>query len=373
MPENSTEETNGLHYFIGLVIKHIKVLIVLYLVVGITSVTILMIIPKWYKSSATVVILEDNNSQLSGMLSQFSAFGLGNLGGGINVETYIEYAQTKKMYNRLIEEFDLSTIYETETKEDTYDKIFESISIADNENQTFTVSYIFKEDPILARDIVEFILIELDKISLEVDRAQASNFRGYIENYYNQTKARLTADEDSLIAFQRKTGIYELTSQIEATILGIAELEKQKVSLEVERSYLTQSLFDDSRILDLNNRIEAIESQLSNFDNQEFLSLLSLETLPDEGADYLRLFRDIEVGSQVSEFLRLQYEQAILDEQKISSNLYVLDPPQVAEKKYKPRRAQSLFIVMFFTGMVSFFMLGVYDYINKNIHLFMKA
>lgn len=359
------EAESSLFYFLRLVISYWKPLLITYFVVGITTVIILLVIPKWYKSEATIVILEENSSPLTNVMSEFASLGFG-LGSANNVETYIEYIHTAKMYDRLIEEFDLDEVYETKFKEDTYDAIFSNIGVADNENLTFTISYIFEENPVMAKEIVEYIYKELDQITLEVDKAQASNFKNYIEGYYKATKDQLKADEDSLIRFQKQTGILNLNAQVEATIQGIADLELQKVALEIEKNYIEKSFQNSSRIDETQNKIEAIADKIDELTKNQNIALLAIDNLPQKGADFLRLQRDITVGSEVSEFLRLQYEQALLDEQKINSNLYLVDPPQVPQKRFKPARTRALIIVMFFTFVLSLVLIRIHSFYKMN-------
>lgn len=369
--KDNVEVESSFFFFLRLIISNWKLLFFTYLTVGILTVVILLLLPKWYKSEATIVILEDNSSPLSGVLSQFSSFGFG-LSGGTNVETYIEYIHTAKMYDRLINHFNLKEVYKTEAKEDTYDKIFSSLAISDNENRTFTISFAFEEDPLMPKEIVEFIFQELDKITLEVDKAQASNFKVYLEDYYLNTKNKLRADEDSLIRFQKKTGILDLSTQVQATLTGIADLEKQKISLEIEKRFIQKSLANSSASTEIDNKIQSINEQLEALNSDNYTALVSLEKAPDKGANFLRLARDIEVGSQVAEFLRLQYEQAVLDEQKINSDLYLLDPPQVAEKRFKPARSRILFVTMFFTVLISLLLIRVKEYYKVNKSSFME-
>lgn len=361
MQEINTEQENSALYFLRLILQNWKLLFLTYFLVGVTTVIVLLLLPQWYRSSATIVILEENTSPLSGVLNNISSFGLG-IGGGTSVDTYMQYVRTKKMYDRLITQFNLQEEYESVTKEDTYDIISENLSVSDNENTTFTISYAYKEDPEKSTEIVNFIFNELDKIALEVEKAQASNFKNYIEQYYFQTNRKLTSYEDSLIVFQTKTGIIDLESQVEATVLAIAELEKQKIALQIERNVKAQTINDSSRLKEIDTKINSLLSEIDNLNTSSNKTILALDNLPESSADYLRLIRDIRITTQVTEFLRLQYEQALLDEQKINSDLYLLDPPQTPEKRFKPARTKSLVIVMFITVVISLIMIRLFDF-----------
>lgn len=350
--ENNKKEESSFLFFLRLVISNWKLLLGTYALVGIITVIILLVIPKWYQSEATIVIMEENNSSISNVMSEFSNLGLG-LGTSGNVETYMQYLNTHKMYDRLIERFNLGEEYETKFREDTYNAIFENMNVVDNENRTFTVSYSYKEDPQKAKEIVQFLYEQLDQIALEVDKAEAANFRKYIENYYNELQSQLKTDEDSMARFQSRTGLLDLETQLEATITGLAELEKERITLEIEANYLRDGVQGSSRLGEIESRIQAINDKIRELRQNQNNTFVALDHIPQQGADFLRLQRDIMVGEKVAEFLRLQYEQALLDEQKINSNLYMVDPPQVPQKKSKPQRTKILFVVMFFTVVFS--------------------
>ena len=215
----------------------------------------------------------------------------------------------------------------------------------------------------MAQEIVEFIVEQLQKISLEVDKAQAKEYRTYIEGYYLSTKQKLRDDEDALVDYQELTGILELETQARATIEGIADLEKQRIALQIEKDVIQNMLNSPSSVSEVNAQISAIDTLLATLNNTDYKALVSLQTLPENGAEFLRLKRDITVGSQVAEFLRLQYEQALLDEQKISSNFYVIDQPYVPEKRFKPARTKLLFMIMSLTFFSSLILVRIKEYV----------
>lgn len=351
--EQNREQESSFLFFLRLVITNWKFLLITYFTVGIITVIILLLVPKWYKSEATVVILEENKSPLTSLLSEFSSLGLGIGAGKGGVDTYFGYLNTKKVYNRLIEEFNLDEVYESNYKEDVYDAIRDNLSTIDNEDNTFTISYTYKEDPEKAFKIVHYLFEELNKITLEVDQAQASHFRTYIENYYNEVKTQLKASEDSLSRFQSKTGLLDLESQIEYSVQSLINLEQQRINFEIQKEYLSGISENNSQVPAIENQISVISSKIEELKNQPNNTILALDILPEIGMEFLRLQRDILVGEKVAEFLRLQYEQALLDEQKINSNLYLIDPPQIPQKKYKPQRVKILIVVMFLTVTLS--------------------
>jgi len=80
--------------------------------------------------------------------------------------------------------------------------------------------------------------------------------------------------------------------------------------------------------------------------------ILAVNDIPELGKKYLFLQRDIEVQKTIYQLLMQQYEQAKIQEAKDSPTIQVLDPPSLAQKRTKPKRA----IIVITSAIVSFFL-----------------
>jgi len=331
------------------------------------TVITLFILPHWYRSTATVIILEERGpGGMATALSEALPFNIGGL-GGINTDRYIQFTKTKKLQDRVIDRFNLSEVYETSFAEDTYEAFNNNFYIFDNDNNTFDIAYSFKNDPARSAEITNYIYEVLNDIALEVDKAQASNFREYLEMYLDSQERKLQETREEMIQFQNESGIINLPVQVEATVEALASFEVSRTEILLQIEYLRNVVSEDSRDLrNLQQRYEVYNKQIENLRARQNMPLLAIEGLPERAALYLELQRDIVVGEQVTEFVRVQYEEALIEEQKISSNLYLLDPAQIPEKRFKPQRARTLVIVMFLTVLFSLVYIRAEDYYREN-------
>ena len=66
--------------------------------------------------------------------------------------------------------------------------------------------------------------------------------------------------------------------------------------------------------------------------------LLAFEDVPDLSLRYARLLREVEIQNQIMQIILPQYEQARMEESKNVPSLQIIDEPQIALNKTKPRR-----------------------------------
>lgn len=361
-----TEESN-FFYFLRLVSRNWKKLLLLYFIVGLVTVVTLLIIPHWYRSTATVVILEERGvAGMASALSEALPFNIGGL-GGINTDRYLQFTRTKKLQDRVIERYNLKEVYEAQFAEDAYEAFKDNFYIFDNDNNTFDLAFAYKNDPEKAAEITNFIFEVLHDIALEVDKAQASNFREYLERYLRSQEQQLQETRDEMIRFQTETGIINLPAQVEATIEALASYEVSRTEVLLQIEYLKGVVTENNRELrNLQKRYEVFSDQIEALQAEQNMPLLAIEGLPERAAGFLELQRDILIGEQVTEFVRVQYEEALMEEQKVSSNLYLLDPAQVPQKRFKPQRTRTLVIVMFFTVLFSLVYIRAEDYYSEH-------
>lgn len=360
---------SSLYFFLKLILGNWRKLFLLYFVVGVITVITLFIIPEWYKGTATVVILEEKGATgLNSALTNMIPLGLGGFGGA-DTERYIQFVRTKKLMDQVIDKYDLFEVYESKFVEDAYSSFNENFQIYNNDNNTFNISFLYKNDPEKAAEITNYIFEVLDGIALEVDKAQASNFRNYLGNYLQNQESKLEQNREKLIDFQHLTGIFDIQRQIEATITSLAELEITRTEVRIQLEYLRVATSENSsEFKNLKTRLDVLNNEIDLLRKSQELPLIGLDELPEKAAEFIQLTRDIFIGEKVTEFIRLQYEESLIDEQKVSSNLYLLDPAQVPEKRFKPQRTRTLIIVMFFTVLISLIYLRLehFYYTNKS-------
>ncbi len=348
--------------FLETILKYKKLLIYTFFSAVILSLIISFLLPLWYRSSAKVFFPE----QSGGLNIDMSAV-LGNVPIDLGMQGVLGNERLNSIFGSrvflddVIDKFQLQEVYEQEYRFKTREMLTDNISTEMNyDDQSITVSFDYKGDPQKAYEICTFMLNKANEMNIEIQSKEARNNRSFIEAAYNKAQNRIKALEDSLHQFQQKYNVFLLDEQITATVEAQATQEAQLMEIRIQYDYLSRVLDKNSpKLRDLKIQIEVAEKELNKrqFSTPDYSVLLPLKKVSLHAFTYYRLKRELEIGAKVLEFLTPQYEQAKIKENQSQPSFVILDPPDVPEYKYKPKRA---FVVI---GATGFIMLLMFIYI----------
>lgn len=329
------------------------------LVVGINSVVILvtiiylLLITPWFRSSSKILISANSKSDLMGALSSAIPFNIGGLNSDVEAERFIGYLRSRKIQGPIIEKYNLQKVYEKTTIDDTYLELNGNLFVFNNDDGTLTIVFDYKGDPQLAAQINQSFIDGLSSLVLDLENQSTRNHRQFLEKSYLEIRSITEAFEDSLVNFQKETKVFEPETQLKKSIEAYADLEAEKIKLFIEKEVIEAKLFSSGRVDEIESQIKVLSSVLKNrlSGNQTDDASLSVISIVDNSKDFYRLFRTITVNVKVMEFMRLQLEQARLDENKSYSGIQIIDTPNVPQKKVRPKRGATVINV----GLLTFF------------------
>jgi uncharacterized protein involved in exopolysaccharide biosynthesis len=324
---------------LAILIRWRNFILVNVFVVTMVTLVITLIVPKWYRSTAS--ILPPKERDLIGSIAGGSAGSLlkgltGRGGTGQNAYNYFAILKSRSAMESVVRKFDLITVYgigdgslEKAIKELVSNTAFES---TDDDNITIEV---LDRDPERAAAIANYFVDILNSMSIDLATREARNNREFIEKRVNQARGELHASEDSLQSFQERSGMIVMTDAGTGGG-GVAELYGMKAKKEIELGIVRMTVApDDPKIRQLENELSAISHKLDRF--------------PGLGIGSLRLVRSIAIQQKILEYLTPMFEQAKVDEQKDVPVLLVLDKAVAAERKVKPQRALIVSIAFAFS------------------------
>lgn len=217
---------------------------------------------------------------------------------------------------------------------------------------------VYDKDPVIAKEMVEFLLIQLDKINIEMNVLNARNNREFIERRYYQAKEDLAKVEDSLKAFQLIYGIapdLQIKASAQTVFTLEAELKAEEVKLDIVRKILSA---DQPEVKLQEERVNSLRGKISGIQTSTDLNdFLRLGNSPQIAMDFLRLQRNLEINNKILTFMIPIFEQAKIEEMRETPTVIILDSPFVAERKSKPKR---LTMVVILTFMGFGFSIGYY-------------
>jgi capsule polysaccharide export protein KpsE/RkpR len=370
---SETKKYNML-YLLDLFTKWRKVFIVNILLVGIISLVVSFLLPKWYKASA-IVLPPEGKSIGSGFASLLSSLPIGGLGlgsGSGSELTYIAILKSENIRRDVIEKYNLQEFYEKETMYETLLAFDSDYDVQLTEENMIMISYEYT-DSLKVAEIVNYIVDKLGQISTKLTLERAENAKTFIETRYFENLRDIDSLSNEMKKFQNKYGVLELEEQTKAMISSIADIEAnvliKKAELEaIEKNYgknSPQFNLASTNLETLVNQFDKLKKGKVDDNKSPFSSLfLSLETLPELSQKYAKLYSEIMLQAKLQEFLLPEYEQAKLQLLKKKPTLQVLDNAVPPDKKSKPKKAFVILGAVLVAFIINFIFMIFIEHLN---------
>ncbi len=359
----NTENIYGLE-FLKVIYKNRKTIIIITLITFILSVGFSLIVPLYYRGVSTIMPpLEDEGfSNIASLVSDLplKALGLGS-SPTTGAETFMAILKSRTLMTAAADSFDLMQRYKKKNIELTLKKLRNHIGINLDDEGTITLfaeagtcwfpSAESKEEArIIARNMANFFIEQLDQINRRMRSERGRNSRIFIEKRYLQAIDELKSAEKALKDFHETHGLIYLPEQTTATIETGAEIKAQVIAKEIEMTLLRQSVgpghaeYKKAKLAYeiLNRKYEQFKT--SHGDKNGIF--IPFENIPELGMRYLQLYREVKLQEKLLEFILPQLEQAKIEEMKNTPSLQILDKAVKPIRKHRPKRAM---IVIFFT------------------------
>jgi tyrosine-protein kinase Etk/Wzc len=356
-----------LDYFV-LIVKWKRFLLVQFLVtVSAAYLLIYFLLPPQYDSMATIVAVEDQNLNPISSITKsmgnlpFASLGLGQFSASEKYDLFNTIILSRTNLEKVIRKFDLMEDYGSESLEKTVKALKANINLDVTTEMAYEIE-VRASSPEKSVEMTNFLLDEVNSSVIDLNVRKSKENREFLEGRYKEISANLAAAEDSLMLFQKRSGILEAENQIKATVELFANLESEVALKEIELAVL-EKIYGKNASQTLNARISFEEfrnelNMLSKTGKKES-AIVPLSTLPKKAMQYFRYFRDVEINQAMLEFIIPLYEQARFEEVKDVPVIQVIDYPSLPEKKaYPPRAIYALLIsifVVFFTSVILVF------------------
>ncbi len=319
-----------------------------------------LLMPKIYK--ATVTILPPGSQGFTSNLSlprnlpldiSPSILGLGN-GKKTEVDRYITILQSTKLQRALIDSFQLIDHYGFKERkkyfiEDVIKSVKSNTKIFASDEGAVSIS-VLDTSPRLACSMANFIVVMLDSINKEIARSHMGRKKEFLQLRMLDNHAMLQQAEDSLIAFQKSSGIIEIKKQTEESIHAIGEAEAKLLVAGME-CFIDSLKFSalDPHVKEKLTDLNSMRAYLSKLTREKGSGvLIPLSQVPTNALSFERLLRRVVISNTLDQYLTKEYEAARLEEKSTIPTVAVLDYAFVPEKKAKPKRS---LIVLFVTGL----------------------
>jgi len=331
------------------------------LVAGVIGIVVSLLLPKWYTATTSVFPPEPKTavSPFAQLLQNLQAPLLGPTAIGARPGTvYIDILLSRRLGEKIVEEFDLKKVYGCTLMKDALDALHSHTFISLLENGILKISF-EDRDPERAAAVANRYVELLDEFNRELNVSRASYTRKFIEEQLEGHRRELRAAEEKLKRFQEKNQAVELDEQTKSVIELVSTLTSRAVALEVELKLLGKYASSESEEYkrkkgeydEILHQLARFKSDTSSTVTDEVRTFFpTLVRVPDLALAYARLLRDVKVEEKVYELLVTQYENARIEEARNTPTVQILDPAKVPEIRSRPRRKRMV-IVSGFLGL----------------------
>jgi capsule polysaccharide export protein KpsE/RkpR len=265
-----------------------------------------------------------------------------SLGGSGGTYNYFAILKSREAMEAVVRKFNLMGEYGiTDSSMEKAVKALSGNTAFDTQDDDNITIEVFDRDPLRAADIANYFVELLNGISVQLGTKEAGSNREFIETRLDGIYADLRRAEDSLQAYQERTGMLIVPEGEGASGIGpIAELYGMKARKDLELAIAKRTATGD------NPALKQLEVEVGEINKK-------IGGIPGIGVESLRLYRNVAIQQKIIEFLVPLYEQAKINEHKDIPVLLVLDRAVPAEKKSKPQRMLIVFLACVLTLALS--------------------
>jgi uncharacterized protein involved in exopolysaccharide biosynthesis len=347
-----------------------------------TAMVISFNMPKIYESTATLlpqIDSKDSGGGLIGTLLASSGGGTASLGGSLPgmppapTDVFVAILKSRIMADDAIRNFNLMDYYQAQTMQDVRKALEASTKITLSKEKVIKI-VVEAKSPVLASDIANFYVANLDRLNRTLNLSKASHNRAFIEKRLADAQVNLVKAEETLKEFQtnNKTVAVEAQSKamIEAAAMIQGQISAHEVQLQVMSGYMSA---DNPELSRVRSSIDELRKQLYLIESGKGGKGMlpgdrlhpAMITVPSLALDYGRLLREVKVQETLYTLLTSQYEQAKLAEARDTPTVQVLDPAIPAEKKSKPSIRSNMMIAGALALFVSIFLAFFLEYLER--------
>jgi tyrosine-protein kinase Etk/Wzc len=352
------EEVNLLDYW-RVVRKHIRLIIVLYVIAVLATMGYSLWTPKIYEATATVLAPDERGVRGLGLTTALAASGVAQATPGLSMpsltpqrDTFVSILKSRTMGQDVVQRFDLQERFQAPFLSDAIRRLSGMTTVTSTKEGEISVT-VEETDPQLAAEMANFYVTRLDQMITRFATTEASKQCVFIADRLTETEHELYRAEEALRQFQEANKVIALQDQARGAVETAAHLKGEimasEVQLEVMRKFATDA---NPEVVKVKQRIQEIKHHLSGMQYGKGWVLpaenrnpgeprneihIPFAQVPELGLELARLMLDVKVQETVYTLLTQQLEQAKIAEARDMPTVQALDRAVPADRKSKPK------------------------------------
>ncbi len=319
------------------------------------------LLPPMYTATASIMPPQQQQSAASALLGQLGPLASA-AGGGLGFKTpadiYVAILGSRTIADDLIQSFNLRQLYSVPTMYSARKQLARRSAFTGGKEPLIKVS-VEDRDPKRAAALANAYLEELARQNGRLALTESAQRRLFFERQLEAQKKALADAEVALKATQERTGVLQVTAQVESVIGNMARLRSAIAGREVALSSLQSAATPQNpEVVRQQAELGALRQQLQKLETSgdpggRGDTFIPTSLVPKVGLEYVRAVRDLKYNETLFELLLKQYEAARIDEAKEAPVIQVVDSAVPPERRSWPPRGRFAFGGAFGCGVIA--------------------
>lgn len=339
------ETQEPLWWALGALYRRVVLIGVVTLLVAVLSVILTLQIPNRYQAETRVLLPEGGGGGLAALFDDLPA-AAGLLGGGGGEFTrYMAILTSRQTMESVAERFDLVEAYDLEDVEHpdytALLKLEERATFVVSPDYDYLAIQVVDESPERAAQMANFFVERLNERNTALTSSAAAENRQFLERRLLRARGDLDSARAELQAVQERSGVVEPEAQATALMGALATAQGAATVAEAEyAALLSQYGPENEAVRAARASLDAARTQVDRLaGGGEAVMPVPLQGLPRVQRQYARVMQEVVVQETILRTLTPLYEQAVLQEQRDSDAVQVLDRAVPPTRKAAPRRS----------------------------------
>lgn len=313
--------------------------------------------PDMYTATAVILLPQQQRSVLASLVGQLPP-AAGVLGGGNELmrtasDQYLSLLASRSIADDLIQAFQLQREYRAKNLTEARRRLAARTHLTGGKDSLIRIA-VDAEQPQAAADLANAYVDRLHKLNSRLALTESAQRRQFFEQRLQSQRQAVTEAEAAMKATQERTGLIQVSSQMDVAVRTLAQLRAEITSREVLLDTLKSGATDQNpEVVRLRVELESLRAQLASAEAGSRFRQIGAANAPAAGLAYMRALREFQYHETLLESLSKQYEAARLDEAKEAPLVQVVDRAVPPEERNPKRR---VWIVLF--GTLSFGIFG---------------
>lgn len=351
---------------IRVILKNRRLIITIVTISAIAAVVYSLLTPQIWQSEASFYALSDKGTELAVTGTSMDKLARDLLEQNMQNETMtvIDIMNSRRLSEEVIRRFALIDYFKLKdpdplaNMDDALKKLNKLVHIDFNEDNYLIHMKVESKYKDLSRDIADFYLKRLEEYLGQNRMVKGKRNRIFLEGRVKEIWQDIDSLQIAISNFKTKHNAVDLKEQSSQLIAQYSDLMASKMKLEIAlelarsnyppSSTIVQDI--EAQLLTTGNQIRSLERADKDAPNR---FQLDLSRLPSLSADLARMQMNLDILSVVHDYVRPEYEKALLEEQKNMPQLELLDTPREAGRRIRPRRALICIITVIMAGIFS--------------------